>query len=187
VVTGPAEETDASAAGRDRMRASHADREQVIEVVKYAFVQGRLDKDEFDAQVGQAFASRTYAELAAVTAGIPTGPAAAGPARPSASARRWPLAKAAAKSGGCLVIGAAAVRVGTIADPDPGATPGPIPKFLVPLCLLIVLAAVVGALFILGHGVSASIEQRRSRRQPPPRPGPDGHALEAEIVRRHRP
>ena len=53
------------------MRASHADREQVIQTLKAAFVQGRLDRDEFDLRVGQTFASRTYAELAAVTADIP--------------------------------------------------------------------------------------------------------------------
>ena len=53
------------------MRASHADREQVIETLKAAFVQGRLDRDEFDLLVGQTFAPRTYAELAALTADIP--------------------------------------------------------------------------------------------------------------------
>jgi hypothetical protein len=31
-------------------------------VLKAAFVQGRLTKDELDARVGQAFASRTYAQ-----------------------------------------------------------------------------------------------------------------------------
>jgi hypothetical protein len=36
-------------------------------------VQGRLGKDEFDLRVGQAFGSRTYAELAAVTADLPAG------------------------------------------------------------------------------------------------------------------
>jgi hypothetical protein len=30
----------------------------------------------------------------------------------------------------------------------------------------------------LGHGVAASVGQRRSRRQLPPRPGPGGHALD---------
>jgi hypothetical protein len=42
-----------------------------------------LDKDEFDLRVGQAFASRTYAELAAVTADLPAGlaPALPPPAR----------------------------------------------------------------------------------------------------------
>jgi hypothetical protein len=56
------------------LRASHADREQVIDTLKAAFVQGRLAKDEFDARVGQAFAARTYADLAAVTDDIPAGP-----------------------------------------------------------------------------------------------------------------
>ena len=60
---------DSRAEGRRRseLRASHADRERVIEVLKEAFVQGRLAKDEFDLRVGHAFAARTYAELAAVT------------------------------------------------------------------------------------------------------------------------
>ena len=50
------------------MRASHADREQVIDMLKAAFVQGRLAKDEFDLRVGRVLASRTYADLGAVTA-----------------------------------------------------------------------------------------------------------------------
>ena len=41
------------------VRASHADREQVIDALKAAFVQGRLTEDEFDARAGQAFASQT--------------------------------------------------------------------------------------------------------------------------------
>jgi hypothetical protein len=32
--------------GHDKLRASHADREQVINVLKAAFVAGRLTKDE---------------------------------------------------------------------------------------------------------------------------------------------
>ena len=66
-------EMAAQAADRGRLRASHADREQVIGTLKAAFVQGLLDKDEFDLRVGQTFASRTYADLAAVTADIPAG------------------------------------------------------------------------------------------------------------------
>jgi hypothetical protein len=64
---------------RGRLRASHADREQVIDTLKAAFVQGRLAKDEFDARIGQTFASRTYAELAAIAADIPAGLAAVQP------------------------------------------------------------------------------------------------------------
>jgi len=69
------------AAGRGHMRASHADRDQMIDTLKAAFVQGRLTKDEFDARVGHALASRTYAELAAVTVGIPAAPALSRPPR----------------------------------------------------------------------------------------------------------
>ncbi len=54
--------------GRDSLRASDADREQAIEVLKAAFTQNRLAKAEFEAHVGRALASRTYGELAAVTA-----------------------------------------------------------------------------------------------------------------------
>lgn len=57
----------AAAADRGSLRASHSDRDRVIEVLKVAFVLGRLAKDEFDVRVGQVLGSRTYAELAAVT------------------------------------------------------------------------------------------------------------------------
>src|SRR5260370_17462490 len=55
---------------RGRMRASDADREQVIDALKAAFVRGLLTRDELSARTGQALASRTYAELALVTAGL---------------------------------------------------------------------------------------------------------------------
>ena len=64
-MAGPGDEIAAGAAGRGRLRASHADREQVISILKAAFVQGMLAKDEFDQRVGHAFASRTRGELAA--------------------------------------------------------------------------------------------------------------------------
>jgi Domain of unknown function (DUF1707) len=54
--------------GHDSLRASDADREQAIEALKAAFAQNRLAKAEFEAHVGRALASRTYGELATVTA-----------------------------------------------------------------------------------------------------------------------
>jgi len=72
-MAGPGDEIAAGAGGRTHMRASHADREQVIDMLKTAFVQGRLVKDEFDLRVGQVLASRTYADLSALTADIPAG------------------------------------------------------------------------------------------------------------------
>jgi hypothetical protein len=56
---------------RGRLRASDADREHVIDTLKAAFVQGWLTRDQFGVRAGQALVSRTYAELAAVTDGIP--------------------------------------------------------------------------------------------------------------------
>jgi hypothetical protein len=56
VITGPEER----AAGRGRLRASHADREQVIDMLKTAFADGRLDKDELAERVGKTLAARTY-------------------------------------------------------------------------------------------------------------------------------
>jgi DNA-binding beta-propeller fold protein YncE len=73
MTTGPGDEQAAGELGRGHLRASHADRERVIAAHKAAFIQGRLTKDEFDSRVGRALGSRTYAELAALTADIPAG------------------------------------------------------------------------------------------------------------------
>ena len=59
MTTGPGDGMPLAAAGCGHLRASDADREQVIDVLKSAFVQGRLTKGEFDLRVGQAFAART--------------------------------------------------------------------------------------------------------------------------------
>src|ERR1700748_1628904 len=74
VMTGPDE---GGLASRGHLRAAQADREQTITVLKAAYAQGRLTKDELEARAGQAFASRTYAELAVLTADL-TGASPAG-------------------------------------------------------------------------------------------------------------
>jgi Domain of unknown function (DUF1707) len=84
---------DPAAADGGRLRAGHADREQVIETLKDAFVRGRLTRDELDARTGRALAARTYAELATLTADLPPTSAAARPACLPTPARRRPLAK----------------------------------------------------------------------------------------------
>jgi len=70
-MTGPGDQGAVGPSARGRLRASHADREQAIGTLKAAFVQGRLTKDELDARVGRALASRTYADLTALTADLP--------------------------------------------------------------------------------------------------------------------
>jgi hypothetical protein len=71
VTAGPWDPRAAGATGRSRLRASDADRERIIDALKAAFVQGRLTRDELGRRTGQALASRTYGELAAITADIP--------------------------------------------------------------------------------------------------------------------
>jgi hypothetical protein len=58
-------------AGHGRLRASHADRDGVIDALKSAYVLGLVTKDEFDTRVTQTLAARTYAELAGVTTDLP--------------------------------------------------------------------------------------------------------------------
>jgi hypothetical protein len=60
--------------GPGQLRSSAADRERAADVLKAAFAEGRLDQDEYSERVGQVHASRTYAELAALTADLPVGP-----------------------------------------------------------------------------------------------------------------
>ena len=95
-----------------RLRAARADRERVIDLLKAAFVQGRLTRDEFDARVDQTLASRTYAELAAVTADVPAEQIGAVPTRPPAQAQRGIRMNSAVTAGAVVM---AAANVGMMA------------------------------------------------------------------------
>lgn len=102
---------DQGAADHGRFRASHADREQLIEVLKIAFVQGRLTKDELDARVSRTFAARTYGELAALTADLPLGLITA-PGKAARTRTRPPVRKVAA--GAALIVPAPALVTAAI-------------------------------------------------------------------------
>ena len=158
----------AAAVTRGHLWASHADREQVIGTLKAAFVQGMLARDEFDLRVGQTLAARTYGELAAVTADLPAGLAAAQPPQPARApgegrvlrpaivitvatatvlyAAMWPVALALPKSGLDHDPHAGVALVGTASY----------------VYFLVLLGAVVQ---ILTYWLD-----RRSGRQPPRRP-----------------
>src|ERR1700746_2235770 len=78
-----------------------------------------------------------------------------------APVRPRPLARAAARSGICLVIAVAAVRVAFLLDPD-----GPGPHHSgAPLCLTVAFLAVLTALGFVIHGVGTAVEQRRCQRE----------------------
>lgn len=63
-------------------RASDADRERAIDVLKAAFAEGRLTREEHGERIQRAHRSRTYAELAEVSADLPAGPLGTLPQRP---------------------------------------------------------------------------------------------------------
>jgi hypothetical protein len=156
-MTGPDEGT---LAGRGHLRAAQADREQAVTVLKAAYAQGRLTKDELEARVGQAFESRTYAQLAALTADIPAeSPAAAGSAA-AGSPRSTPartMAKAAGRSGICLLAAVALAEASFLAD-----------NFLLIVAAFFALMAASG---FFGYGILDAWHERRARGQLPPGPG----------------
>jgi hypothetical protein len=130
---GPGEEMAPGAGGRARMRASHADREQVIDLLKAAFVQGRLAKDELDLRVGQVLASRTYADLGVLTADISAGPVRAPSPSPARKPPSVPAPMAVRAAAGLMCAGA----VLTLAD------------------VVIVLVTLGGVRWAAGHDVGA--------------------------------
>jgi hypothetical protein len=159
VMTGP---DDKAAAGRGHLRAAHADREHVIAVLKAAFVQGRLTQDELEARAAQTFASKTYAELAALTADIPTLPAdpAGLPAPAPAITPAGTLGKAACRAGVCLLVALAVAEGAFLAN--------------TPILLVLAFFAFIAASGFIGYGIIDARQQWRSRTQPPSPPGHDG-------------
>ena len=106
-MAGPGGDIAAGAGGYSHLRASHADREQAIELLKAAFAQRQLARDELDLRVGQVLASRTYADLAVVTANIPAAPAGAQPPQPA----RKPADKNAVAAVACVSAAWASIWV----------------------------------------------------------------------------
>jgi Domain of unknown function (DUF1707)/Domain of unknown function (DUF4190) len=57
------------------LRASDSDREQLVDVLKVAFSEGRLTQDEYTARMEQAYTAKTYGELRALVGDLPGPPA----------------------------------------------------------------------------------------------------------------
>ena len=71
------------ATDRGALRASHADRDQVAEVLRVAAGDGRLSPDELDERLERALTAQTYAELATLIADLPASGTAVSPAAAS--------------------------------------------------------------------------------------------------------
>ena len=150
-MTEPGDRIATGAGGGDRLRAYYFDRQQVIGTLKAAFAQGRLTAAEYDERVGQASASRTHAELAALTADLPAGLTAARP--PTAKDVRT----------GVLVIIVAASVLGVILL----WTPDNMLAFVA--ALTAVATVIVASPITVGLMVDAR-HQKRSGGRLPPRP-----------------
>jgi hypothetical protein len=156
-MAGPGDEIAAGAGGQGHIRASRADREQVIGTLKAAFVQGMLAKDEFDLRVSQTFAARTYAELATVTSDLPAGLT---DSRPPEVARESVNKKAVA-----VVAGATAVLAGMLAAESA------VPWVWFGGIVLVLLFAVPTAWLLLFHDWLDKRAGRRSAQELPPGAG----------------
>jgi Domain of unknown function (DUF1707)/Domain of unknown function (DUF4190) len=66
--------------GTSHLRASDADRERAVDLLRTAFVEGRLTNEEYDERVAQAYSARTYGDLTSLIADLPASPQPAPPA-----------------------------------------------------------------------------------------------------------
>ena len=69
--------------GRPELRASHEDRDRVVELLRVAAGDGRLTADELDERLEAALTARTQRELVVLTADLPAAPGAPQLAAPS--------------------------------------------------------------------------------------------------------
>ena len=69
----PAQHPGYQVSAHASMRASSADRERAVDVLKAGFAEGRLTQDEYNDRMGRAYTARTYGELATLTADLPAG------------------------------------------------------------------------------------------------------------------
>jgi hypothetical protein len=159
---------DGTAGAQGHLRTSGADRDQAIEVLKAAFVRGRLTKDELDLRVGQVLASRTYADLAALTADVPTPVASA--ERPGKDARE-PGRMLSFKTAACVgAVGAGpSMASAAVVMAQSSGVPAVAGVLLVGLTGLVVAALLAALLMVASWAV------RRSRREPGQGP-PSGRA-----------
>jgi Domain of unknown function (DUF1707) len=165
-------------AGGGGGRAPRAGREQVIDALKAAFVQGRLDKDEFDLRVSKVLAA--YAELDALTADIPAGPPRA-QARAPEPARESHNRKVIQRG---TAAGAGASVAFTVAGLVAAGAPPVLGLVLVPLAGAAVAVLLAGLLTLLSW-----VLERGATRPPSAatgRSGPPGGTGEPMPVRQKR-
>jgi hypothetical protein len=95
---------------RSELRASHEDRDRVVELLRVSAGDGRLTADELDERLELAMTARTYGELAKLVADLP----AAGSVAPSPAPRAKDVVRLDCGSGHILLV----TRPGIVVDTD---------------------------------------------------------------------
>jgi hypothetical protein len=164
-MTGP---EGAAAVGGGGILASHAERDVVVGVLKDAFVQGRLTRDEFEARAGEALGARTRFELAELTGDLPAVSSQLPAAGRLRLVERRPVFYAVAGSGGCL---AAAIGLVFLAAHvfDAGGFGNPVEPWS-SVCAVMAVAALITGLGMFIHGLSTADAQRQARQRTPTPP-----------------
>lgn len=160
-MTEPGDQLNPGAAENGHILASHADRDRIIGMLKTAFVRGMLTKGEFDTRVAAALASRTWADLAGLTADLP---------RPLPDSRPRPPTPVPAISRVTLLTSAVLIAaplffaVGLAGDKA-----GVVGALFIAVFLLI-LGALAGGLVasVIAAAVNAESRHRHRSRRPPP-------------------
>ena len=119
-------------ARRANLRASDADREQIVDRLRRAAAEGRLAAHELEDRVGDALQARTYGELDATVLDLPTG----SPARQRSGRSVLPWTVSTVRAHPIVLVAAIPVVVVTVA--------------LVAAIMMLSLACVT-VLFLLGH------------------------------------
>jgi hypothetical protein len=89
----------------DQLRASHEDRDRVIEMLRVAAGDGRLTTEELDERVEIAFSARTYGELATLTSDLPVHSEAVMPLQAQPPVRPKDVARLECRSGHVSRVG----------------------------------------------------------------------------------
>jgi uncharacterized protein DUF1707 len=78
---------------RDQMRASDADRERVVERLRTALQEGRLDLHEYDERMQRAYGAKTYGDLDGLLTDLPVATPPAPAVAPIEQKRKSPTAE----------------------------------------------------------------------------------------------
>ena len=109
----PPARPDGAVSRRD-MRASHEDRDRIVELLRTSAGDGRLSIEELDERVEAALTARTYGELEALILDLPAAPgavAAVAPAKPKELARIECGSSSTTRDGGWAVPQRMEIRV----------------------------------------------------------------------------